>query len=358
MPKASSALLVLALFIPGCLSDGASRPPTDVEVGSDGVAPGDTATPPGDATGLDTAPAPDTAIEPDMAVQPDTAVEPDTSPEPDTAGPTDEVLITSDHGDETLPGSVVQLGVEVPAELEPVITGYRWSVEQPAGSAVRFMPNEFVPAPTFEAWVVGTYVFHLDLVERVEDEDRIRRAGSFMMRVSPNDALHVELTWRTPNDGDETDTGGSASYSVGSDVDLHVLHPSAEKYFDWTYDCYWENTNPEWGAIGPLDNPMLDRDDTDGAGPEVISIERPEALTYRVGVHYWNDWAYGEAFATVRIFWGGVLLDQWETRVVNGDLWESHLIDAATATVTRLTADGSDAPRVTPQYPFSPGYPF
>lgn len=321
----SSSLLALVLLLSGCLSEGASRSRVDV---------------------FDV----DTLPEADSATPSDTGR--------DGTDPVGGATLTSDQGEEALPGTKVQLGVELSAELEPVVTGYRWSVEQPEGSSSRFLPSASERAPTFEAWVVGTYVFHLDLIDQTEGQERVRRAGSYTMRVAPTDRLHVELTWRTPGDPDETDTGGTASYSAGSDVDLHLLHPSAERYFDWTYDCYWETVRPEWGIFGLSDNPMLDRDDTDGAGPEVISIESPEALTYRVGVHYWNDWGYGEVFATVRVYWGGVLLDQWEIEVKNGDLWESHLIDAATGTVTRLTADGSDAPRVTPHYPISPGFPF
>lgn len=323
--SASSSLLALVLLLSGCLSEGASRSLAD-------------------------------ASDADYISETDSAMEPDTGR--DGTDPVGAATLTSDQGEEALPGTKVRLGVELSAELEPVVTGYRWSVEQPEGSSSRFLPSASERAPTFEAWVVGTYVFHLDLIEQTEGQERVRRAGSYTMRVTPTDGLHVELTWRTPGDPDETDTGGTASYSAGSDVDLHLLHPSAERYFDGTFDCYWQNMQPEWGHSGPLDNPMLDRDDTDGAGPEVISVESPEALTYRVGVHYWNDWGYGEAFATVRVYWRGVLLDQWEVEVKNSDLWESHLIDAATGTATRLTADGSDAPRVTPQYPLSPGFPF
>ncbi|HRE88227.1 MAG TPA: hypothetical protein PK095_03720 [Myxococcota bacterium] len=259
--------------------------------------------------------------------------------------------ITSDQGEEALPGTVVQLGVEFDPDLEETVTGYRWSVDQPPGSRSLFAPNEHMRAPTFEAWVVGSYVFHLDVILN----DGYRRIGSYQMRVLPTDAVHVELTWRTPGDPDETDSGGTASFSAGSDVDLHVLHPNAQaKFFDWTWDCYWENMRPEWGVFGLTDNPKLDRDDTDGTGPEVISIETTEPVAYRVGVHYWNDWGYGEVFATVRLYLGGVLQDEWEVEMRNGDMWESHTIDGATGTVTRLTTEDDESAVITSPYPVPP----
>ena len=261
---------------------------------------------------------------------------------------------TTDQGETAPPGVTVQLGADLAPELEEGVTGFQWSVDQPPGSAALFVPSASVRSPTFEAWVVGTYTFHLDVIDT---QGQVRRAGSYLMAVRPADGLHVELTWQTPGDPDETDTGGSAGFSAGSDVDLHLLHPNANgRFFDWTYDCYWETVNPEWGAFGPTDNPALDRDDTDGAGPEVISLEHTEALTYRVGVHYWSDWSYGPANATVRIYLDGLLQDEWTVHVRSGDMWESHTIDAATGVVTRLLA--GEGPVITPEYPVNTGLPF
>ena len=347
----------------GCLSDEGARSgdasdTNTADTAAADTSPADTALPDThtpDSASPDTS-APDSVAPPDTGSGSDTVSEPGDVVEPDTTLPPERGPITSNQGEQTRPGAVVQLGVELDDEQEQEITSFRWSVEQPAGSRSWFVPDEFARAPTFEAWVVGTYVFHLDVVI---NQSEYRRIGSYQMLVLPTDAVHIELTWRTPGDPDETDTGGNASSSAGSDVDLHVLQPTAQgKYFDFTYDCYWENTNPEWGVSGPADNPSIDRDDTDGAGPEVTSIDSMEAVAYRVGVHYWNDWGYGEAFATVRIYIGGVLRDEWEVEVVNGDMWESHTIDGATGTVTRLTGTDGQTALITPEYPISPGFPF
>lgn len=320
---------------------------------------------------------PDTSDTPDDTVQDsadnntadtrlsDTAVDtglPDSAPDAtgsDTTGNdttwvegvvTPRVEIGGQSVDRATPGQPLELSVEVGEGALPV-AGYRWSVDQPSDSYVTFLPGADIEAPTFTPWVVGTYTFYLDVIDT---QGVVRRAGSHLLRVAPTDGLHVELTWRTPGDPDESDSGGAGGSSAGSDVDLHLRHAQSDKWFDWTYDCYWENPNPEWGFFGGPDNPALDRDDTDGAGPEVISLESPEANTYRVGVHYWSDWSYGPSIATVRIFLGGVLVESWETELVDSDLWESHLIDPTSGTVERLTTQDGE-PQLIPAYPFLPG---
>jgi hypothetical protein len=65
-----------------------------------------------------------------------------------------------------------------------------------------------------------------------------------------DEAIHIELTWSTPNDPDETDHGPEA----GSDVDLHFAAPGSQGWadqtdvgqdgeldlwFDMDRDCFW-----------------------------------------------------------------------------------------------------------------------
>jgi hypothetical protein len=97
----------------------------------------------------------------------------------------------------------------------------------------------------------------------------------------------------------------------------------------------------------------------DGAGPENLNIQVPEQnVRYQVGAHYWNDWGFGHAFATVRVYIYGVLRDQWaDVRIANGDMWDSHHIDWPSGAVTRITGVGGN-PRITPQYPVNSGFPF
>ena len=133
----------------------------------------------------------------------------------------------------------------------------------------------------------------------------------------PDKDLHVQLVWSTPDDPDETDR-------IGTDVDLHFKHGDAGASWNADangYDCYFANVNPDWGIAGDAaDNPSLDIDDTNGAGPENVNLNRPEpGVTYEVGAIYFRaESTFGVAgadprlehpsYVTARIFVRGELL--------------------------------------------------
>jgi hypothetical protein len=164
----------------------------------------------------------------------------------------------------------------------------------------------------------------------------------------PDEGFYVQLEWSTPNDPDELDQGVSA----GADVDLHLANDAAnigvydgdgdgtpDAWFDTVNDCFWFNTNPDWGQLNETtDNPSLDRDDVDGTGPELVGLQAPQdGHRYRVGVHYWTDNGFGPSYATVRIYVRGALtmvLPDVELRP--RDLWEVATIDWPSGTVTSL----------------------
>jgi len=100
-------------------------------------------------------------------------------------------------------------------------------------------------------------------------------------------------------------------------MDLHVVHPYARGdvldpqgqvygYFDDDWDCYWANAHPVWDlqhASDPLYQPNLDRDDTDGAGPENFTYPiPPKDKCFRVGVHYFDDHTFGRSYPTIRVY--------------------------------------------------------
>jgi hypothetical protein len=72
-------------------------------------------------------------------------------------------------------------------------------------------------------------------------------------------------------------------------------------------DIFWRNPTADWGNMGPADDPSLDIDDTDGAGPENVNHNNPTADTYAIGVYYYNDNGFGGSTATVRIYLNGAL---------------------------------------------------
>jgi hypothetical protein len=268
--------------------------------------------------------------------------------------------IQCQEGDEVIPQTLLHLFGDGSSPAhgvgEGAIDTWEWSVEQPAGSQSVFLPSKTFPNPTFEANVAGVYTFSLTVWENMHGPSCI--PATFEVVVIPDEAIHVELLWHTPNDPDESDTGPDA----GSDLDLHFLHPWAagpdldgdgqpDGYFDMPFDCFWFNAHPNWGSYDPSinDDPGLDRDDTDGGGPENVNLDIPENVTYRVGVHYWNDHGYGAAFATVRIYiYGLLVLEVADVMLVDSDMWEVCTIEWPYGKVNLLSTEAGY--KITPEY--------
>ena len=107
---------------------------------------------------------------------------------------------------------------------------------------------------------------------------------SVYLSTSAEQGFRVVMTWDTPGDPNQTD-------DMGTDLDLHLLHPQAPSWNHSVYDCYFANRAPDWGNLGAENNPSLDIDDVNGAGPEQISYQDPEERNdlYRIGVHYYSS---------------------------------------------------------------------
>jgi len=120
-----------------------------------------------------------------------------------------------------------------------------------------------------------------------------------------------------------------------ADLDLHLLHPNGD-WGDRQWDCHWISRNPNWGNRGRSDDdPLLEIDDIDGFGPEVITLSHletrkrvPASVTwsdiaprteYQVGVLDFFDPADGRTRATVRIWVRGLLAAELTTEFP-GDL--------------------------------------
>lgn len=187
-----------------------------------------------------------------------------------------------------------------------------WTVAQPPGSVENFHPSPYLPETNFACNIVGEYVFTLT----VENAQGCSDTCSKTILVSPPQGIHIELTWNTPADPDQSDQC-SPGIQCGADMDLHVVHPYAHGdvldpqgqtygYFDDDWDCYWANAHPVWDlqhASDPLYQPNLDRDDTDGAGPENFTYPiPPKDKCFRVGVHYFDDHTFGRSYPTIRVF--------------------------------------------------------
>ncbi len=261
------------------------------------------------------------------------------------------------EGGEVIPQTVLHLYGDQSYAATGTIAKWDWSVDQPLGSQSVFIPSNTFPNPTFEVNVAGKYTFNLT----VYDEQNVPSCApdTFEVVVIPDEAIHIELLWHTPEDPDETDEGPEA----GSDLDLHFTHPWAggpdldgdgqpDGWFDQPFDCFWFNAHPEWGSFDPSidDNPGLDRDDTDGAGPENINLNIPEDVLYKVGVHYWNDHGYGASYATVRVYiYSQLVFEVPDVKLVDSDMWEVCTVEWPSGKVQVVT-DTAGQYKITPNY--------
>ena len=213
---------------------------------------------------------------------------------------------------------------------------FQWSVEAPPGSADVFSPSPYMPQVEYTCNLVGNYKVCL----KVSDQYGVESQCCLPVSVPVPPGCHVELTWNTPLDPDQTDQ----CKECGADMDLHVVHPYAsgpdldhdgapDGFFDNEFDCYWMNTNPQnpkWCPhMNPVDPamclPHLDLDDTNGAGPENFTYKAAEPdRCYKVGVHYFDDHQWGPSYPTIRVWIEGQLIyenkDPPKMKVL--DMWE------------------------------------
>jgi hypothetical protein len=274
----------------------------------------------------------------------------------ETECPTSVIVI--EEGEEVIPQTKLHLIGSQSYASNGDIQEYQWTVQQPVGSQSIFLPSASAPDPTFEVNVAGQYTFTL----RVWDVDGEQSCvdAEYVVYVNPDEAIHVELLWDTPNDPNQTDEGPEA----GADLDLHFLHPFAtgqdvdgdgelDGWFDQPFDAFWFNAHPNWGSLDPMvdDDPGLDRDDTDGAGPENVNLNIPEeGRTYKVGVHYWNDHGFGPSLATVRVYiYTSLVFSVTDVELVNHDLWEVAEIKWPSGQVDPILG-GNGSYKIIPNY--------
>ena len=265
-------------------------------------------------------------------------------------------VIDCAEGTDVVPQTVLHLSGVGSYSSFGDIEEWKWTVEQPSGSRSLFVPSDAVPEPSFEANVTGTYALSLSVVDETGQGSPV--PATIVVVVKPEVALHIELLWDTPGDPDQTDTGTQ----TGSDVDLHFAHPWAEGhdvdgdgvldgYFDNPYDCYWFTGHPNWGdQESKLDDPGLDRGDRDGAGPENLNLAEPEPVTYRVGVHYWKDYSFGDSYVTLRIYlYGELAFEEADVLLTNDDLWDVCTVAFPDGDVEPVTNDAGGH-KVIPNY--------
>ena len=234
------------------------------------------------------------------------------------------------------PLDTIQFDATDSSDPDGTISVYQWEiVEATAASNSTLDPNSNSPLPVFFLDFAGSYRFRL----RVFDDEGIESCepAEILVVAVPQTALHVECSWVTPNDPDRRDTGGD----MGADVDCHLLHPNG-CWDEEPWDIHWRNPSSNWGdVLSTEDDPTLDIDDTDGWGPENISLDQPEGsvgapFVYEVGVFYFDDNGFGESDVTVNITLDGVpVFSDTMTGLEHREFWNVASIEWPTREVRR-----------------------
>lgn len=307
-------------------------------------------------------------VEDELTGVPEGTVEPDPiwadSPSAPPTPPACATAVISPPGSSPWrPLATVQLSGEESSGTPGVELAYTWSLVQPQGSYQRLQSEGQAAHTTFVPRMVGTY----EVVLTVEGSDGLPSCGpaTTVIEVKPGPGIHIEMVWDTPEDPDQSDPPDEvrrAGPPPGADLDLHFAHPNADSWFDYILDCFWMNKEPDWADKTAhaatysvhsqvTDDPALTLEDDNGAGPEIITLERPEEdAVYYVGVHYWDDNGYGLSDAQVRVYLDGELsyTSQW-VNLEYLDMWEVATLDWSNREVVSMTnSDGG--PIVIPSY--------
>ncbi len=257
------------------------------------------------------------------------------------------------QGDEVIPQTRLTISASNSTASSGVVSRWQWRVVQPTGSASVILPSTQSENISFEANIVGEYVFYLKVWDSFGTESCVEAERRVF--VTSTEDIRVELLWDNPSDSNQVDFDGA-------DVDLHFVHPNGingstgrPNWYSSPWDVYYANPRPRWSTSNTRANPTLDRDDVDGAGPENLNLDVAEfGLTYHVGVHYYDDWTYGESYVTVRVYIRGALREQWNrVRMVELDMWDCCTISWPSATITRKHPAGQsgDVPLIVPNTP-------
>ena len=201
------------------------------------------------------------------------------------------------------PLDTVHFDASLSSDKESNTLTYFWQIQQSPKDSTAQLQQDAQSASLFID-LAGNYEVCLS----VEDSAGMMSCNTDCITISavPRETIHAQLVWHAPADK----TIGDAD---GVDLDLHFLSLPDGKWGDTGNpqlnngsDCFFKNQTPVW-SVGQLnEEPSLDRDDKAGDGPENINLDQPNPCRwYAIGVHDYNDNAFGIAYATVRIYING-----------------------------------------------------
>ena len=209
-----------------------------------------------------------------------------------------------------------------PDGLHPLTYFWTYQFRPPASDSDPIdpydQPRAEVHVDVAGTWIVALYVTNIFGAQSAP--------AICQFEAIPEDNIHVELQWDTPS----------------ADMDLHLVQ-GGWSLFDVPEDCFYCNTNPDWGVEGnDDDDPRLDLDDQAGYGPENINIFAPVDGSYDVRVHYWQENGDGPVQATVHVWVDGVEVFSDSQIMTRNQVWEVGTISWLGA--ERDFIEGSVAP--------------
>lgn len=194
------------------------------------------------------------------------------------------------------------------------ITEYYWELDAPSASGVEAPSDDDTNVWEFVVDAPGTYSVTLgvgDADGTPSCEDDVARIEAEEPAAGVGPEVTIQLTW-----------------GATGDLDLHLLRGDAT-YSSTPGDCHYANVNPDWGASGAPNNPTLDRDDTDGFGPETITVNGLESGVIYTAVAAVTDFQTSDtASGLVQIAVdgetvGGTRSYVWEQFSNPDDRWEA-----------------------------------
>ena len=205
------------------------------------------------------------------------------------------------------PLDTIILDGSLSSDKESTELKYYWSISQAPKDSTATISSDGDKA-SFFLDLAGSY----EICLTVEDTAGMMSCNSDCIKVTatPRETIHIQLVWHTPEDkiiGDDE----------GADLDLHFLTLPTGRWGDVGdpqlndgTDIFFSNREAVW-VVGNQgnENPSLDIDDKDGEGPENINLDHPTPCRwYAIGVHYYQDNAFKQSYATVRAYIEGKLL--------------------------------------------------
>jgi len=245
--------------------------------------------------------------------------------------------LTTDCGDPTNP-ILTRLYVDGEQSYDPLggeIVSYQWEIiaaPQGADPSELVLEGQSSSIASFIPALAGQYTVRLTVNNDQGLQSVPTEESDLTINGLTNSGILIQLVWDHPT----------------NNQDLHLVHlSSAGNFCSANGDCNAAEPSPIWfddyeASTGP--NPTLSRDDSDGFGPESITIDAPEAGTYRILTHYAPaPNSSGPTVQQVRIFINGTL-QFTEQRTLTGpeQIWAIADIvwsDESEATITPYPSD-------------------